>query len=89
MGIDYDHLRDILATAIRSACPDPDDCDADEDECFQHHPIHAVVTTGHVVTRIEADLDGLVDLIIATLREEAFAFRPLTADSDWRPWRTP
>lgn len=91
MAIDYDHLRNILATAIRNAAhhPDGDDgCIADAEECLRLHPIHEAGTTNGVVDEIYADVDGLVEVIIQALDEERFVFRPFVARSGWNPWRS-
>jgi hypothetical protein len=88
MAIDEDHLRDILATAIRNASSDPDECVEDEDACMRLHPIHNAGSTDNVGDTIYAEVDSLVDVIIATLKHDAFCFRPFIARSGWTPWRS-
>jgi hypothetical protein len=82
MAIDEDHLRDILATAIRNACPDDDDSAAGE------FPIYASCRTKGVVTQVEAEVDGLVDVILQTLKHNEHCFKPFVARSGWTPWRS-
>ena len=58
----------IIAAAIRDACPDPDDdCLPDEEACFEKHPVHGCGTTNGVIDEVYADVDKLAALIVAAL----------------------
>lgn len=60
--------EELIAAAIRAACPDPDvDCLDDQATCFEHHPIHEVGRVRGVIETVEADVEPLATLVVAAL----------------------
>lgn len=57
-------LEDRIAQFLRESCPDPEkDCIADEDACFQQHPVHAASTFNGVIGSAYIDIEGTAKLL--------------------------
>lgn len=74
---------ELLARAIREACPTDDQCVADEEECFRAHPVHEAVSRDGVIESVYADIDGLVRTILAALSSSGRLLPP-GSETDWR-----
>lgn len=57
-------LRDRIAEGIRGACPAEEDCQADEEACFETHPVHEAFSRDGVILHVRANVDGLTELVV-------------------------
>lgn len=73
-----------LAAAIRAATwRDIDACDADEEECFDHHPIHVGGVVDGQIILVYARVDGLAETLAPAVRAAVDAGRaPLLAENE-------
>lgn len=59
---------EIIRHALLDAMADPDDCGADEDDCFRRHPVHLGWSDGNGVQVVYVQVDKVGEVIAAALR---------------------
>ncbi len=80
---DVQRLRALVAAAIREAVVSEELCVADEDACFDAHPIHLMSSVDGRVDTVYARVDGTAEVVAEAVAAEVARVRAEAAAEAW------